>query len=163
MFDFIFAVLAIAAVGGTDTAPVAEGISQPDGATLFAQVAAEPQTPTGKFTTAGEVKPILTATKANWIAVREYGGNDLLYVTHLWAWRCGLGGMAVSVNGGPFEQMQLPACHTEYATPNAVLEGDGLPYIPFPSGHITQVVVQLIYDDLSRDSASFERAQVLIP
>jgi len=35
---------------------------------------AEDQTPTGKFMTAGEVKPIVEAIKPQWIAVRLWDG-----------------------------------------------------------------------------------------
>jgi hypothetical protein len=124
---------------------------------------AEPQTATGKFTTAQEVKPILTATKGNWIAVREYDGRDLLYVTHLWAWRCGLSAVAVSVNEAPFVDWPLPPCHMKYATPNAVLEEDGLPYSTWDLATVATVSVQVVYDDLTMDIATFERGSVLIP
>jgi hypothetical protein len=124
---------------------------------------AEPQTPTGKFTTAVEIKPILTATKGNWVGLRDYGGNDLVYVTHLWAWRCGLSAMAMSINGGPMQNLPLPDCHMEYATPNAVLEQDGLPYMTYPQGSVEQISVQIVYDDMSTDIATFEANQVRIP
>lgn len=128
-----------------------------------AGLAAEPQTPTGKFTTATEVKPILTATKGNWVALRDYGGNDLVYVTHLWAWRCGLSAMALAINDGPMRDLPLPKCHMEYATPNAILEQDGLPYLTYPQGSVTRISVQIVYDDLSTDVATFEANQVRIP
>lgn len=124
---------------------------------------AEPQMPTGKFTTAAEIKPILTATKGNWVGLRDYGGNDLIYVTHLWAWRCGLSAMALSINGGPMQNLPLPDCHMEYATPNAVLEQDGLPYLTYPQGSVQQISVQIVYDDMSTDIATFEANQVRIP
>lgn len=177
MFDLLFAMIAIAAAQDhrpqTDVPPqtsgaasvvIGSGVQIGEGVVRAgAPLAAEPQTPTGKFTTATEVKPILTATKGNWVAVRAYGGNDLLYLTHLWSWRCGLLGISVSVNEGPFEDLPLPACHMEFAAPNAILEQDGLPYLTYPSNSIASVTVQLIYDDLSRDEARFARAEVLIP
>ena len=124
---------------------------------------AEPQNPTGKFTTATEVKPILTATKANWVGLRDYGGNDLVYVTHLWAWRCGLSAMAMSINDGPMKDVPLPECHLEYASPNAILEGDGLPYMTYPQGSVERITVQVIYDDLSQDTATFSGNEIRIP
>lgn len=124
---------------------------------------AEPQAPTGKFTTAAEVKPILTATKGNWVAVREYDGQDLLYVTHIWSWRCGLHAMAISVNGEPMQNWPLPPCHMKYTTPNAILEEDGLPYLRLRLGSVQTIDIQLVYDDLSMDVATFERANILVP
>lgn len=134
-----------------------------DSSVLPSGLVAEDQTPTGKFTTAVEIKPILTATKGNWVALRDYGGNDLVYVTHLWAWRCGLAAMAISINDGPMKNLPLPECHLEYATPNAVLEQDGLPYLTYPQGSVQRISVQIVYDDLSTDVASFGANQVRIP
>ncbi|MEH6648126.1 hypothetical protein [Sulfitobacter sp.] len=175
MFDLIFALMAFAAAAnppaqGSAEAPSTGAASVVIGSgvqigsnTVIEGLVAEPQTPSGKFTTATEVKPILTATKANWIAVRDYGGNDLLYVTHLWSWRCGLAAISISVNDGPLENLPLPDCHTEYATPNAILEQDGLPYLTYPQNSINTISVRVTYDDLSRDTASLARGDVLIP
>lgn len=124
---------------------------------------AEPQAPSGKFLTATEVKPILDATKANWVAVRDYEGQDWLYVTHLWSWRCGLKALAISVNGEGLQNWPLPACHTQFTTPNAVLEDDGLPVMTFGQNTVQTVTIQIVYDDLSMDVATFERGNVLIP
>jgi hypothetical protein len=132
-------------------------------AVVPAGLVAEPQTPSGKFTTAGEIKPILNATKGNWVAVRQYGGKDLLYITHLWSWRCGLSAIAISVNGEAMQNWPLPPCHLEYATPNAILEEDGLPYLSLREGAVESITIQIVYDDLSMDMASFDRSAVLIP
>ncbi len=137
--------------------------AQTDLAVIPDGLVAEPQNPTGKFTTATEVKPILTATKANWVGLRDYGGNDLVYVTHLWAWRCGLSAMAMSINDGPMKDVPLPECHLEYASPNAILEGDGLPYMTYPQGSVERITVQVIYDDLSQDTATFSGNEIRIP
>lgn len=124
---------------------------------------AEPQEPSGKFTTAVEVQPILNATRGNWIAVREYDGQDLIYVTHLWSWRCGLVELRIGLNGAAPEIWELPDCHTDQPVPNMMTEADGLPYRVFPLGSVDKVEVIITYDDLSTATASFDRQGVLIP
>ena len=127
------------------------------------QLQAEPQEATGRFTTALEVKPILGATKSAWVAVREYGGQDLLYVTHLWAWRCGLLEMRIGINGDTPEVWPLPDCHLEQPTPGAILESDGLPYRAFGLNSVHLIEVEVLYDDLSTDSQKFSRQGIPIP
>jgi len=124
---------------------------------------AEPQKPTGKFTTATEVRPILEATRGNWVAVRVYNGQDMVYFTHLLAWRCGLKGLRYAINGGAMQAYDLPPCHTEYTSPNALLDDEGMPVMGLEPGSVEKVRVELIYDDLSRASAEYARDEVLIP
>lgn len=109
------------------------------------------------FTTAAEVKPILSATKANWVSVREYEGQDLLYVTHLWSWRCGLNGMRIGVNGAEPVTWQMPPCHEDQAAPNAILPEDGLPYATFPLGSIQQITIDVFYDDMTMETLKVNR------
>lgn len=123
----------------------------------------EPQTPSGRFTTAIEVKPILTATKSSWVGVREYDGQDLVYVTQIMAWRCGLAGMKFAINDAPLADWPLPPCHIDSAAPNALTPEDGLPYRAYPLGSVRTVTIELIYDDLSFDSGVFLRDLVKIP
>jgi hypothetical protein len=163
MIDLLFAAIAAAMNAGTAEAPEE---AAPDAAAApppaaAAALTAEPQVPDGRFTTAAEVRPILTATKANWIAVRDFGGQDLIYVTHLWAWRCGLLQLEVAVNGGAAAIWPLPACHTDLPQPNSILEDDGLPYRGYAAGSVERVDVRIIYDDLSEDQQAFGRAGLL--
>jgi len=122
---------------------------------------AEPQVPTGKFTTAAEVKPIMAATKGAWVAVREFDGQDLVYVTHIMSWRCGLAGLRFAVNGGALEDWPLPPCDEASAQPGAIPE-DAVIYLRFPLGSVQSVEVELVYDDLTRETGAFPRAAVLM-
>lgn len=124
---------------------------------------AEQQVATGRFLTALEVKPILAATRSSWIAIREYDGQDLVYVTHVWSWRCGLVAMHVGLNGAEPEPWPLPECHEDTNAPAAILDGDGLPYRAFPLGSIDSVTVELIYDDLTTERVTFNRQGALMP
>lgn len=157
MIDFVLIAIALAsgASGTGGDASMAEA-----GAPQFA---VEDQTPSGQFLTATEVRPILQATAGSWVAVREYGGQDLVYVTHLLAWRCGLHQIRYSINDGPFETWPMPACHLGTAAPAAILPEDGLPYVGFASGSVDSVTIELLYDDLGTQTERFERASVLMP
>ncbi len=146
------------------------GFAEPTGAVVAQAVpvpeapglVAEPQTATGKFTTALEVKPILNATRGNWITVREHDGQDLVYVTHLWAWRCGLLEMRVGINGNPPEPWPMPDCHLEQPAPCAILETDGVPYRGYALGSVALIEVQLTYDDLTTAVAKYNREGRLV-
>lgn len=154
MFDLFLAAIAATiqstgdgvSTGSVTVAPVSE-----------VALVAEPQVPSGQFTTAAEVKPILGITQGNWISVREFDGQDLLYVTHIWSWRCGLVQMELGVNGAPPEIWPLPECHLDQGAPNGITEADGLPYRSYELGSITQIEVHLTYDDLSKEQVVFNR------
>lgn len=121
----------------------------------------EEQVATGRFLTALEVKPILGATKANWVGLREYGGQDLLYFTHLLAWRCGLHQIRFAVNDGPEEVFRAEPCYADTAQPNAI--STDAPYLVFPPGSVLNVRIRLVLDDGTEDTAEFQRTAILIP
>lgn len=116
-----------------------------------------------KFVTAGQIKPILTATKGNWIALREYEGQDLLYFTHLLSWRCGLTAIAYSIDDGDtFNDWPLGICDEDLPNPN-VLADDQKIYTAFPLGSVQTVTVRITYDDETTDENRYERKTVMIP
>jgi hypothetical protein len=116
------------------------------------------------FTTAAEVRPILDMTRANWIAIREWEGQDLLYFTHLESWRCGITAIAYTVNGGLTLPYMPEACYEGEAQPNALKgEGGHLPYLAFPLGSLQDVAITLTLDDGSQMQAEFPRAAVKMP
>lgn len=115
-----------------------------------------------QFTEAAQVRPILEATRANWVAIREYGGKDLLYFTQLLAWRCGLDRIEFALNDDPtFTDWPMPACRMDTATPASILEGDPV-YATLPIWNVGKVRIRLTYDDGQVSEASYERAQIQI-
>ena len=115
------------------------------------------------FTTAAEVKPILTATKPQWIAVREYDGRDLLYFTNLLAWRCGVTSVSYALNGEKEVALAMEPCHDDTAQPNALLMETVQPYIAADLGSVATVSVTVTFDDGSVDTGTYDRKAVLIP
>ena len=130
-----------------------------------AQREPEPQVPTGKYTTATEVRPILSMTKTNWVNVRLFNDQDLVYFTHLMAWRCGLWEIRYGINGAPAtEVLEMEPCNEEYAQPNAMIDVENyLPYITLPPGSVESIMVEITYDDGTTDFARANRGDVLIP
>ncbi len=123
---------------------------------------AEDQTPTGKFLTAGEVRPILEATRTSWIGVREFDGQDLVYFTHLLSWRCGLYEVQYAINGGPAQVFPIPECPPDIENAMTIPEDTQI-LITQPLGSVKTVGVTLLYDDLGTDTVQYERSAVMIP
>lgn len=114
------------------------------------------------FTTAQEVKPILEVIKANWIAVREFNGQDLLYFTTLMSYRCGMSEIRYATNGGEMQVWDNEPCYRDTAQPNAIRAETTVPYLSAPLKSIETIEIELIFDDGSSNSASFTRQQVQI-
>ena len=106
---------------------------------------------------------ILGATTSNWVAVREYDGQDLIYLTHLLAWRCGLHQISFAVNGGPDQVFPAEPCYLDTAQPNAIKADTVLPYVTAPLGSVQTVTISLLYDDLGTAQETFSRSAILLP
>ncbi len=129
-----------------------------------AEFAVEDQTPSGKFTTAGEIKQIVELTKPNWVAVREYNGKDWIYLTQLLSWRCGMHEIRYAINGGDMQVWDMPRCHLDSATPNAFPNDDALRASKtFPLGSVETVTIEVLFDDMSETRAQFDRNSVILP
>jgi len=87
----------------------------------------------------------------------------LIYFTQLLAWRCGLVAMEYAINGGPMQPYDLPECHIDTASPNALIGEEGMPIMGLPPESVQSIDIKITYDDLTTDSASYMRAQVLMP
>jgi hypothetical protein len=118
-----------------------------------------------QFTTAAEVGPILEATRASWVAVREYEGQDLVYFTQVLSWRCGLSEIRYGLNGAaPETVLPMEPCYEDEAQPNALKMDQGvLPYFTEPLQSVQSIDIVLKLDDGTESSASFERKAVLMP
>jgi hypothetical protein len=122
------------------------------------------QTSLGKFTTAGEVGPILEMTKTHWAAVREYDGQDLVYFTHVLSWRCGLKSAKFSINDAPLQDLELPDCHMKFIQPNVLIDEEPLlAYRRYDLGSVKSVRVDVLLDDLTVQSVTLKRENILIP
>ena len=96
----------------------------------------------------GGEKLILEFTRSNWVAFRDYNGRQLIYFTHLTAYRCGIAKVNYSLNSDQLDKTyELPPC--DKSKPNAIPENH-LPYLSLPLGTAHEIYVQLMFKDGSK-------------
>ena len=104
---------------------------------------------------------MLDFTRADWVSLREYNGDDQLLFTHILAWRCGIDRISYAVNGGKRERLVVEPCYEGETRPNDFKDKDILPYVTFPAGSVEAVTVWLNYDDGSADKEDYKRKAIL--
>ena len=96
-----------------------------------------------------QTRQIITMTKANWVAFRDWDGRQLVYFTHLEAWKCGIEAVHYGLNDAPVETVwQLEPCNPK--APNAVTKE--MPYISLPANSAKSISVQLTFKDGTRSA-----------
>lgn len=116
-----------------------------------------------QFTTAAEIRPILEATRASWLALRPWDGKELLYFTHLESWRCGMAEVRFSVNSSAATRVwDMPPCQIGTAQPNAI-PADRLPFAELPPEALQTVTVVVVLADGTELRQDYTRANILMP
>ncbi len=115
------------------------------------------------FTDYTQAKPVLNAIKGDWVAVREYDGQDLLYFTVLLTYRCAISQIRFSYNNGPLTAWDPEPCYWDEKTPYAQKMETHLPYAVAPLGALEAITVDLLFEDGSNLSHSYDRRSILIP
>jgi len=124
-----------------------------------AMIALAPLPGLAQFNTAAEVKPILQMIVPNWISLREYDGQDLLYFTLLEVYRCGLEQVRYVINDGKPSVWETPPCEGDATF--STIPADRLPYAVFKLGAIQKLRIELTFDDGTTQTESYERAAIL--
>ena len=92
----------------------------------------------------GQEPKILGLTKGSWAYFRDYNGRQLIYFTHLEAYRCGISQMRYSLNSDALDQeWKLRPCDPK--APNSITTDK--PYISLPLGTASSISVQLTFMD----------------
>lgn len=119
------------------------------------------------FTNPDEIRPILSATAANWIAVREWEGHDVIYFTHLMTYRCALAEVRFGVNGAPATELwQAEPCYRDEPVPFAQKSETHKPHTAldrYDLGSVQTIRVEITYPDGTVEGHDYDRAAVLIP
>jgi len=92
------------------------------------------------------VKQAVNATAANWIAFRNFNGEQLLYFTQLVSWKCGLREIRYALNSSHIsETWPLPDCDPQ--NPYYLDPASAQLYTGFPPGSVKFVSVQVVFSD----------------
>ncbi len=112
-----------------------------------------------QFNSAAEVKPILQMIIPQWVGLREYDGQDLLYFTLLEVYRCGLEQIRYRINGEEPRIWVTEPCEGD-ATFSEIGE-DRLPYAEFQLRSVDEVIIELIFDDGTMQTETYPRDSIL--
>ncbi|MEL7115869.1 MAG: hypothetical protein AAGP08_09800 [Pseudomonadota bacterium] len=124
---------------------------------IFALLA--PVSVQAQFNSSAEVKPILKMIKPQWISVRQFNGEDLVYFTLLEVYRCGIEQIRYVVNQGKPSVWGTPPCEGDETF--SEIPEDRLPYASFPLGSIERLRIELTYDDGTIEWAEYDGAGAL--
>ena len=92
----------------------------------------------------GQEKHVLNLTKGSWAHFRDYDGQQLIYFTHLEAYRCAIDAVRYSLNGDSLDhEWKLQPCDPDQ--PNAITTDR--PFIALPLGSAESISLQLTFPD----------------
>jgi len=92
------------------------------------------------------VKQAINATTANWVAFRNFNGEQLLYLTQLLTWKCGLREIRYAINSSHLaDKWPLPECNPQ--NPYHLDPEKSHIYVNFPLQSIQFVSVQVVFAD----------------
>jgi len=92
---------------------------------------------------------ILDLTKGSWVYFRDYNGRQLVYFTHLEAYRCGISRVSYSLDSDDLDsEWKLQPCDPK--RPNEITTDQ--PYVSLPLGTTQAVSIQLTFKDGSKSA-----------
>jgi len=95
----------------------------------------------------GQEPRILGLTKGSWAYFRDFNGRQLIYFTHLEAYRCGISKVRYSLNSDALDrEWRLQPC--DMKAPHNITTDK--PYISLQLGTASSVAVQLTFNDGSK-------------
>ncbi len=95
----------------------------------------------------GQEPKILDMTRGSWAYFRDYNGRQLVYFTHLEAYRCGIAAVRYSLNTDALDKdWALQPCDPK--KPHNITTDK--PYIALPLGTAKSIAVQLTFNDGSK-------------
>lgn len=118
-----------------------------------------PSAAVAQFNSADEVRPILQMIKPQWVSLREFNGQDLLYFTLLEVYRCGLDQIRFVINAGKPQVWETPPCEGDKTFSD--IPEDRLPFTAFALQSVDRVRIELTYDDGTTEWAEYARGDIL--
>lgn len=107
---------------------------------------AVPPAALGQMMAPAQMRAALEATGRQWVAFRNWQGRQLIYFTHLVAWKCAIKEVRYAVDGqDPAELFPLPACDPQ--NPFLVNGESDTILLSFAPGEVEEISIQLVYGD----------------